>query len=116
MTPDFLKDVNIEKVLVSNKIYIGGINYKYFICYLSNDHILPKTSTYIKSYDGQTKCNTIWDNVSADIKKNDSEPVYNKKILETRIKSHGDEVTDFYYKKISKVESNHTCLALGFCS
>ena len=108
MTPDFLKDVNIEKVLVSNKIYIGGINYKYFICYLSNDHILPKTSTYIKSYDGQTKCNTIWDNVS--------EPDYNKKILETRIKSHGDEVTDFYYKKISKVESNHTCLALGFCS
>ena len=96
-TPDFLKDVNIEKVLVSNKIYFGGKNYKYFIGYLSNDHILPKTSTYIKSYDGQTKCNTIWDNVSADIKKNDSEPVYNKKILETRIKSHGDEVTDFYY-------------------
>ena len=26
------------------------------------------------------------------------------------MKSHGDEVTDFYNKKISKVDSNHTCL------
>ena len=63
----------------------------------SNDHkvkplrkILSKTSTYVKSYDGQTKWmyflienddllekyDTIWDKVSADIKKElDSEPV-----------------------------------------
>ena len=68
-------------------------NYKYFIGYLYNDHkvkplhiILPKTSAYVKSYDGQTKwmlfliedCdlldkyNTIWDSLL-----------------------HGDEVTDF---------------------
>ena len=33
------------------------------------------------------------------LKKNDSEPVYNKKFLETKIKSHGDEVTYFYDKK-----------------
>ena len=65
-------------------------NYKYFISYLYNDsklkssHImLPKTSAYIKSYDGQTKwmyfliddddClekyNTICNKVSADMKK-----------------------------------------------
>ena len=45
--------------------------------------MLPKVKTYVKSYDGQTKwmyfliedddllekCNTIWDKVSADIKK-----------------------------------------------
>ena len=45
--------------------------------------MLPKTSTYVKSYDGQTrqmyflikddelleKYNTIWDKVSADVKK-----------------------------------------------
>ena len=38
--------------------------------------------------------NTIWDTVSADIKKEfDSEPVYNKEDLKTKIKSHGDEVT-----------------------
>ena len=86
-----LRDVDIEKVLVSNKIFYGEKNYKYFIGYLHNDdklkplHItLCKTSTYVKNYDGQTKWmyffikdddlsekyNTIWDKVSADIKKN----------------------------------------------
>ena len=90
-SPIFKKDVNIEKVLVSNKISFGEKSYKFFIDYLYNDHkvkplhiMLPKTSAYVKSYDGQTKwvyCfiedhdllekyNTIWDNDSADIKKN----------------------------------------------
>ena len=89
-TPIFLKDVDIEKVLVSNKISVGEKNYKYFIGYLYNDNkfkplnvILPKTSTYVKGYDGQTKWvyflteddellekyNKIWDKVSADLKK-----------------------------------------------
>ena len=55
--------------------------------------ILPKTSAYVKIYDGQTqwmyfliedddllkKYNNIWDKVSADIKKEfDTVPVYNK--------------------------------------
>ena len=72
--------------------------------------MLPKTSAYVKIYDGQTKWmyfliedddllekyNTIWDIVSANIKKEfDSEPVYNKKILKTKIKHHGVEVTHF---------------------
>ena len=34
----FLKGVDIEKVLVSNKISLGERNYKYFIGYLYNDH------------------------------------------------------------------------------
>ena len=87
-TPIFLKDVDIEKVLVSNKISFGEKNYKYFIGYLYNDNkvkplhiMLPKTSAYVKSYDGQTKWmyfliedddllekyNTIWNKVSSDI-------------------------------------------------
>ena len=42
------------------------------------------------------KYNTIWDIVSADIEKEfDSKPVYEKRYLKTKIKSHGDEVTDF---------------------
>ena len=88
--------------------------------------MLPKISTYVKSYDGQTKWiyfwienddllkkyNTSWDKVSADIKKEfDSKPVYNKNVLETKIRSHGNEGTDFYNKIIHKVDSNHTCLA-----
>ena len=57
-----LKDVDIEKVLVSNKISFGEKNYKCFFGYLYNDNkvkplqiMLPKRSTYVKSYDGQTK-------------------------------------------------------------
>ena len=84
----FLKDVDIKKVLISNKVPFGEKNYKYFICYLYDDHkvkplhiMLPKTSAYVKSYDGQTKWmyffiedddllekyNTILDKVSADL-------------------------------------------------
>ena len=42
----------------------------------------------------------------------DSEPVYNKEYLKAKIKSHGDEVTDFYDKEISKLGSNYTCLVV----
>ena len=42
----------------------------------------------------------IWDKVSADIKKEfDSEPVQNKNYLKTKMKPHGDEVTDLYSQK-----------------
>ena len=54
-SPTFLKDVDIEKILVS-------IIYKYFIGHLHNDHqvkplhvMLLKTSAYVKSYHEQTK-------------------------------------------------------------
>ena len=45
------------------------------------------------------KYNTIWDKVSADI-------------IQTKIKFHGDKVTDFYKKEIPKVNSNHIFLAV----
>ena len=58
----FLKDIDIEKVLVSNKISFGEKNCKYLIHQLYKDHkvkplhiILPKISACVKSYDGQTK-------------------------------------------------------------
>ena len=89
--------------------------------------ILPKTRTYVKNYDRQTKWvysfiedddllkkyNAIWNKASADIAKEfDSKPVYNKEFLKAKIKSHGNEVTDFYDKKVPKEDSNHTCLAV----
>ena len=47
------------------------------------------------------KYNTIWDKVSSDIKKEfDSQPVYNKKKIKTKIKSYGDEATDSHDKDI----------------
>ena len=59
------------------------------------------------------KYNTIQDKVSADIKiEFDSELVYDKKFLKTKIKFHSDKVTDFYDKEIPKADSNHTCLAV----
>ena len=79
--------------------------------------MLPKTSKYVKSYDRQTKwmyflveddkllekSNTIWDKVSVDIRKEFlSEPVYNKEVLKTKIKFHGDEVIDFTVTKFKK--------------
>ena len=60
--PIFLRNLDIEEVLVSHKISSGEKNYKYFIGYLYNDHkvkpfhiMLPKTSAHVKSYNGQTK-------------------------------------------------------------
>ena len=90
-TSYFLRDVDIEKLLGSNKISFGGKTYKYFIGYFHNHHkvkalhiMLPKTTAYVKIYDGQTKWmyfliendnllekyNTIYDKVSTDIKRN----------------------------------------------
>ena len=121
-------------MLVSKKISFCEKNEKYFIGFLYNYHkvkplhiTLPKVSTYVINYDGQTKWlyfliknddllenyNIIWDKVSADIKKEfDNELVHDKYFLKTKIKSHGDEVTDFYEKEISKMDSNHTCSAV----
>ena len=89
--------------------------------------MLPKTSAYVKSYDGQTKWiyfliedddllkkyNTIWDKVTADIRKEfNSKHAYKNKFLKPKVKYHGDKVTDFHGKEIPKVDSNHTCLAV----
>ena len=85
-----------------------------------NDHkpkplykMLLETTAYIGSCDGQTKWmyfliedndllkkyNTIWDKVSVNITRQfGSESVYNKEFLKNKIKSHGDEATDFYEK------------------
>ena len=57
----------------------------------------------------QQKYNSICDKVSADIKKEFyGKPASRKEFL----KSHGDEVTDFYGNKIPEVDSYYTCLAV----
>ena len=127
-SPVPLRDVNIEKYQYLTRFFLAKKIW-YFIGYLYNDnkvkplHItLPKTSTYVKRFDGQTKWmyfliedddllekyNTIWDKVSADISKRICEPVYKKIFSKTKIKSHSDEVTDFYHTEIPKADSNHT--------
>ena len=56
MIPIPLRDIDIEKVLVSNQISFGEKDCNFFIGYLYNDHKLkplhimfPKTSTYVRS-------------------------------------------------------------------
>ena len=81
--------------------------------------MLPKASADVKRYNGQTKWmyfltepddllekyNTIWDKVNTNIKKEfDSEPVYNKQFLKTKIKSLSEEVTDFHDKKMFMIK------------
>ena len=92
----FLNYVDIEKVLVSNKISFEEKDCNYFIGYFYNDHninplhiMLPKTCAYVKTTwmcflieddDLLEKYNAIWDKIGPDIKnKFDSEPAYNKK-------------------------------------
>ena len=59
------------------------------------------------------KYNTIRGKLSTDIKKEfDIEPVYNKNDLKTKIRSHGNEVTEFYNKKVPKSDFNYTCSAV----
>ena len=59
------------------------------------------------------KYNTIWGNVSTDIKKESySEPAYNKKLLKTKIKSYHDETTDFHDKEKTKADPDYTGLAI----
>ena len=41
----------------------------------------------------------------------DSKPIYNIKILKTKIKSHGYDTTDFHDKKIPEVGFHYTYLA-----
>ena len=56
---------------------------------------------------------TIQNKVSADIvDKLIVNLSISKNFLKTKINSLGDQVTYFYHKKIPKVESNHTCLAV----
>ena len=70
--------------------------------------MIPKTSTYVKRFDEQTKWKIYFLTEDNDksvliLKKNskkefDTELVYNKSFLTTKIKSYGDEFTDIYDK------------------
>ena len=84
--------------------------------------MLPKTSAYVKSFDGQTKWMYFLIEDDDDLlekyvlsgiksvlisKRNFyNKPLYDKNFLKTKIKSHGDKVTNFYDKEIPKADSN----------
>ena len=62
---------------------------KEYIFLVKVDHLLEKQ-------------NSLWDKVSVNIRKGfDREPVFKTELLKTKIKCHGDRVTDVYDKKKS---------------
>ena len=101
--PILIKNIEINKIVVSNKFSFGKKEFKYFIRYEDAKEIrickflcifLPKLSAYRKDFDETKymsflikdevleKCNKIWEEVKNIIKKEfDSEPVYNEKYL-----------------------------------
>ena len=88
----FQKQTHMKKVMMDK------IKWVYFL--IGDDYLLGKY-------------NNIWDNVSAEINKElDGEPVYNIKFLKTRIRSYGNEITDFHDKEVHQVYSSLTCLAV----
>ena len=62
--------------------------------------MIDKLNVLIEDGDLLEEHDTIGDKVSADSKKEfDSEPVYYKNYLKTKIKSHGDEFKNFCHKE-----------------
>ena len=100
----FLYDVDINKILVSNKVSFCNKGFKYFIGYKYGKEVrplcvtFPKMRAYSRDFAGNKymsflikndeileKYNEIWNNVSNAIKKEyASEPVYNENILEVK--------------------------------
>ena len=125
--PILIDDVDIDKILVSNKISIGKKDFKYFVGYKDNENvkllciILSKMSGYAKSFNEPKhlsflikydelpeKYNKIWDKVSNSIKKGfDSEPVYYGKYLKIKMQSYEGEISTMIHDDGISKESSH---------
>ena len=111
--------MNIDNILISNKISSDDKNYR-------NPLLATRMITYVKSCDGETKWlyffiedellkiyNKPSNKVCNNIKKEfDSKPVYKRKVLKTKLKSYGDETRNFNYKEMPKVGSTYIRLAV----
>ena len=97
--------------------------YKYFIDYRDDDHkskplciMLPKTSAYLKNYNGVNKWILFLLKIMSyqkyktvfGIQSGIVLPICNKKFLKTKIRSYGHEATYFHNNEIPKVGSSDT--------
>ena len=118
-----IDNINVNKIVVSNKISFGKNDFKYFIGYKDAKKIrllcifLLKMSAYRRYFD-KTKCmsflikddkllekyNKIWKKVSNIIKEEfDSNPVYHEKYIKTKIKFYNEKLNaNFVNSKIPK--------------
>ena len=109
--------MDIDKIVVSNKVPIGKKGFKYFLGYEDANKIrplcvfLPEMSAYRKDFDEikyipflikdnelLEKYNEIWDKIRYTSRKEfDSNPVYNKKYLRTKIKSYNGKINTSFH-------------------
>ena len=120
--PISVKDININKIVVSSKVSFGKKGFKYFNGYKDAKIrplciFLPKISAYRRDFDEtkymsflkkdvelSEKYTEIWEKVTNSIRKEfDSKPVHNEKYLKTKIKSYNGKIsTTFHNNKIPK--------------
>ena len=117
--PISIKNIDINKIVVSNKVSFGKKGFKYFIGYKDATKtrplciFLPKTSAYRRDFDKTKyisflikddklleKYNEIWEKVKNSLKKFfDSEPAYNERYLKAKIKSYNGKTNTNFHKK-----------------
>ena len=97
--PISIKNIDIKKIVVSNKVSFSKKGFKYFIGYKDAKKYIEETmmklnmSFLIKDDRLLEKHNKIWGKVKNSIKKEfHSEPVYNEKYLKTKIKSYNEKI------------------------
>ena len=131
-----MDDVDVNKILVSNKKPYGTKNtFKYFIGYNNNDVIrllcvrLPQMTDYARKFDENATMsfrannkqllknyNKIWEKVEKLMRIDfESKPVYgdDDKYIKTKIKIYaGSVITNFHNKKVSKEKTPCKCLSI----
>ena len=65
-------------------------------------YFLIENNKLLKTYNDNL--NKVSDSVK---KETDFKPIYNKELLKTKIRSYGDEATNF--RKIPKIDRNYIC-------
>ena len=131
--PVDLLSVNVDQILVSDKLKCNNEGFKYFIGYLEGEivkplcTILPQMSGYIKYFenDGKNmsflikndevwdKYDEIWDMIKDKLGiKFNSEPVYECKYLKAKVREcDGVIKTNFFGNDMPKENIHYTCIA-----
>ena len=127
----YKKNIDINKIVVSNKVSFGKKGFKYFIGYKDARKIkplcifLPKMSAYRKDFNETKylsflikedklleKYNEIWEKFKNIIKKEcDSEPVYNEKYLKANIKSYNRKINTIFHNYELPKGSSHLLIS-----
>ena len=137
-----IKDVDINKILVSEPESYGNKNAKKYIIGYSDDAIrpirifLPQMIGYVKCFDDNKTMSFLADDTSFGLgesrkeflkvwekikdligKKFDAEPVYSDKSIKTKIKSYNNDIKTKFHgegnsRKVPRENCSYNCLSL----